>query len=426
VLVVAAALALPQACTTHVQPASTAPPSDDAGVPAEADVPAADTGVAYPAFAPSTPQVQSAGGAVQSAPRVVPVFFPGETQAATLTDAVGKYLASAEWRGATTEYGVGAATAAAAVQSLDAFPAGLSTPDFGLWLAAHLDGTHPEWGPTDDATLAASIFVVYPPAGSSLDAPPNPNYPLTPTLCGPEPWDLEGWHWQTTPAPGPAPAIVFAIVGACTYGGVSLLDRMTATTTHELVESATDPHFVTTPAYDAVDDAHAFWMELTGGGEIGDLCEEDFVTPGDVGYVVQRTWSNAAAAAGHDPCVPAVAPAYFNVQSDAPDSFFDPYAGTTVRGVTVPNHGSRTIDLHLFSDGPTDPWEVAGVDPNASGGGEPLLKLTLDRKTGVDGDVLHLTIEPLPDLAEGTTALYEIDSTLHGVTQRWYGEIVVQ
>jgi hypothetical protein len=200
---------------------------------------------------------------------------------------------------------------------------------------------------------------------------------------------------------------------------------MTSTTTHELAEAATDPLFLTSPAYAAVDDAHAFWMELTGGGEVGDLCEQDLVTPPDVGYAVQRIWSNAAASAGHDPCVPAVAPAYFNVAADAPDAFFDPYAGTTVEGVAIQPHQSRTIDVHLVSDGPTDAWQVTGVDPNAAQGGERLLKLTLDRDVGSNGDVLHLTIQPLFD-APGVTALYEIDSKLNGVTQRWYGEIVVR
>jgi hypothetical protein len=427
-LAVVAGLVMTEACTTAVHDSSAASsPGDDAGAPDDDGAASSGPDVTdqYPAFSPAAPQVVSAGGSVLSAPRIVPVFFPGETQASTFTDAITKYLASEEWRASTVEYGVGAATAAAPVQSADPFPAGLATSDFALWLASHLDGTHPEWGPTDDATLASSIFVLYPPAGSSLYAPPNLSTPLTPALCGPHPWDLEGWHWQTTPAPGPAPAIVFAIVGACTSGGLALTDRMTATTTHEIVEAATDPHFVTAPAFNGVDDAHAFWMELTGAGEVGDLCGQELTTPPDVGYLVQRTWSNVAARAGHDPCVPAVAPAYFNVTVDAPDGFYDPYAGVTVQGLIIPGGQSRTVDVHLFSDGPTDAWKITAIDPNAAAGGAALLKLTLDRDTGANGDVLHLTIAPLSD-ADAQTALYQIDSTLHGVTQHWYGEIAVQ
>jgi hypothetical protein len=433
VLIVVAGLAMTQGCAGGTPSSSNDPPvtpvgEDDAG-PSEAGA-STQEAAAYPAVAPSMPAVENAGGTVLSAPRIVPVFFPGETQAAMLTDAIGKYVVSAEWRAATAQYGVGGTTAADPVLSTDALPSSITTGDLGTWLAGHLDGTHPGWGPTDEGTLASSIFVLYPPAGVAIYAPEeDPSDPMAVTLCGPRVWDIEGWHWQTTPGrysrPGSNPPIAYALVGACSYDGVALADRMTSTTTHELAEAATDPRFVTSPAYASVDQAHAFWMELTGGGEIGDLCEGNLVTPPDVGYAVQRLWSNAASAAGHDPCVPAVTPAYFNVAADAPDALFDPYVGVTVKGVAIPAKQSRTIDVHLISDGPTDAWQVTAVDPNAAQGGAPLLKMTFDRDVGANGDVLRLTIEPLFD-APGVTALYEIDSKLHEVTQRWYGEIVVQ
>jgi hypothetical protein len=426
VLLTVAGLALMQACTSGASPSPASPPvtGDDADAP-EAGIPAPEA-AGYPATAPSLPTVERTGGTVLAAPRVVPVFFPGETQASMLTDAIRKYVVSAEWRAGTAEYGVGATTVADPVTSTDALPSSLATTDVGTWLAGHLDGTDAAWGPTDRATLASSIFVLYPPVGTTVFAPEqDPSDPSAITLCGSRPWDLQGWHWQTTPAPGPAPALAFALVGACTANGVSLADAMTSTTTHELAEAATDPLYVTSSAYSSVDEPHAFWMELTGGGEIGDLCEQDLVTPPDVGYAVQRIWSNAAASAGHDPCVPAVAPAYFNVAADAPDVFFDPYANAMVDGVAIPAKQSRTIDVHLVSDGPTDAWQVTAVDPNAAQGGITLLKMTFDRDGGSNGDVLHLTIRPQFD-ESGETALYEIDSKLHEVTQRWYGEIVVR
>jgi hypothetical protein len=429
VLVVLASLAMMPACGSGAGQNS---PAETDGSPAtDEDAGASDAGTstpeaaAYPATAPSLPVIESAGGTVLATPRIVPVFFPGETQAAMLTGAIGKYVASAEWRDATGPYGVGATVAADPVASADALPDG-ATVDVGVWLASHLDGSDPAWGPTDRATLASSIYVLYPAAGTTVFAPGrDPSDPAAATLCGTRPWDLPGWHSQTTPAPGPAPAIAFALVGACAPAGVSLADAMTSTTTHELAEAATDPLLITSSAYSSLDEAHAFWSELTGGSEIGDLCEQKLVTPADVGYAVQRIWSNAAASAGHDPCVPAVAPAYFDVAADAPDSLFDPYANAEVRGVAIPQGQSRTIDVHLLSDGPTDAWTVSAVDPNQAQGGAELLKMTFDHDTGSNGDVLHLTIQPLFH-APGETALYELDSKLHGVIQRWYGEIVVR
>jgi hypothetical protein len=426
-LVVLAGLAVTPACGGPAQPASASPPSTpDAG---EAGAPPTPPPPAYPAVTPSVPSVQSAGGTVLASPRVVPVFFPGETDAATITDAVTRYAASAEWSAATAQYGVGAASVAPAVSSTDALPAGLTTSALGYWLEQHLDGTHPEWGPVDEATTASSIYVLYPPVGATVYAPQqDPSGTMPASLCGPHPWDPVAWHWQTTPAPGPYVPVAFAIVGRCSFDSASVQDRVTAATSHELVESVTDPLFVTSPAYSGVDDAHAFWMELTGGGEIADLCAFDaasLVRPADVGYAVQRTWSNAAAAAGHDPCVPSHNGAYFNVAADAPDTFYDPYASVAVNGVAIARGQTRTIDLHLYSDAPTDAWHVKAVDPNAAAGGAELVRLTLDADTGKNGDVLHLTIAPQFQ-GYDTTALYEVDSTLNGVTQRWYGEIVVR
>ena len=432
--VVVACLAAMQACTGGA-PGSAAPAGDDNGddvvapEAGEAESPA-EAAAPYPATAPDAPKVQSAGGTVLSTPRIVPVFFPEETQASALTDAITKYVASAEWRSATSGYGVGATTVATPVQVTASLPSTMTSDDLGAWIGSQLyDGTSAGWGPVDEPTIASTLFVLYPPTGITIYAPgEDPGDPAAATLCGPRPWDLEGWHWQSTPVPGPTAPIAFAVVGACTSGDVSLEDRMTATTSHEIAEAATDPLFLTSPAYSGVDDAHAFWEELYGGGEIGDLCAQDasdLVKPSDVGYVVQRIWSNAAASAGHDPCVPAAGAAFFDVAVDAPDSIFDPYVDVDVHGVAIPSGKSRTVDVRLFSDGPTDAWKITAVDPNAAQGGRPLLQMTLDEDSGKNGDVRHLTIRPL-FTESGVTALYEIDSTLHGVTQRWYGEIVVQ
>ncbi len=428
------------ACTSSVGPTSSASSGSEGNAVAAPDAGSSTAepqpeAAPFPAVAPSAPAVQNAGGTLLSSPRIVPVFFAGETRADALDDAISKYVASSAWTASTREYGVGAATVAAAVHVTEALPTQMTTPDLGSWIAMHLDGSHPEWGPSDDATIATSVYVLYPPPSTRLLAPQeDASDPMAASLCD-SLYDLTGWHWQTTPAPGPAPPIAFAVVGACSSDAtVSVLGAMTATTSHELVEATTDPRFLTAPAYASVDDAHAFWMEVTGGGELADLCNldaSDFVTPLDVGYLVQRTWSNAAAAAGHDPCVPAPAVPYFGVDADAPDVFHDPFAEADVHGVAIPEGQSRTIDVHLFSDAPTGDWLVTALDPQAQAGGPPMLAFSLDRATGNNGDVLRLTITPLAG-GRGTTALYELDSTStagavsgSGV-HRFFGEIVVR
>ena len=62
-------------------------------------------------------------------------------------------------------------------------------------------------------------------------------------------------------------------------------------------EAATDPQPLDNPAYLQVDDNHAVYARLTGGGgEVGDMCEayaDANFQPTDFPYMVQRIWSNA-------------------------------------------------------------------------------------------------------------------------------------
>jgi hypothetical protein len=151
------------------------------------------------------------------------------------------------------------------------------------------------------------------------------------------------------------------------------------------------------------------------------MCELDadayFVPPGST-YMIQRSWSDAAAAKSRNPCVPAPAAPYFNsmpVVSDTVSFNESAYAfsGTT-RGVTIPVGQSKTIDLQLFSEAPTaGPWTVSAYDyesffctPTPSiPCPPPNLALALDGTTGQNGDTLHLTITVMSaDTALGAEA----------------------
>ncbi|CAN5903841.1 hypothetical protein BH11MYX4_BH11MYX4_33010 [soil metagenome] len=175
--------------------------------------------------------------------------------------------------------------------------------------------------------------------------------------------------------------------------GSGTLDAITKATSHELVEAVTDPFYYTKPAYASADPDHAAWT-LATVGEVGDMCElepQDGVRLGS--FLVQRSWSNAAAAAGHDPCVPAVAGPYFTASPTLLDDVpIELGTATTTKGIRVPVGESRTIEIALRSDGPTAAWRVDARDGAALSGGPKELDLTLDRKTGANGDVLHLTI----------------------------------
>jgi hypothetical protein len=202
-------------------------------------------------------------------------------------------------------------------------------------------------------------------------------------------------------------------------GGLVLagLDPVTAGASHELIEAATDPFADLDPAFATVDADHIAWAVALGGGEVGDLCAGDsasFVKFPELPYVVQRSWSNAAAAAGHDPCVPTVTKdPYFAAAPVPVDTVAGPGVSTT--GVLVAPGTPRTIDLDLFSDGPlAGPMTVQAreVRPGMSN-----LSFQLDRAAGENGDTLHLTISA-SHVVQGRAIA--IEATVGAVHHSWY------
>ncbi len=223
--------------------------------------------------------------------------------------------------------------------------------------------------------------------------------------------------------------VAYAIVCTCPGfdgPGVSTLGSLTTALSHEIVEAATDPLPQSDPAWTKTDDADMGWSLITQG-ELADMCEFDadqYLTPTDMTYVVQRSWSNKAAAAGKDPCV---------LESTPPDVYFNsvPVVSDTVtaswyfgdvqtQGVKIALGQTRTIDVKLFSDAPTSgPWHVEAYDYAEVYGGAPNLKLTFNTNTGSNGDVLKLTIKALKKDADFGAAPFYIESTLGNASNLW-------
>jgi hypothetical protein len=154
------------------------------------------------------------------------------------------------------------------------------------------------------------------------------------------------------------------------------------------------------------------------GGEVGDLCTE-LANPGsslvfEDGYYLQRIWSNVAAQAGNDPCVPALSP-YFNV------------AVPSSAGLQSLNVGQSTeIRLQPFSDSPTSPWEVRAIDGSTFlGASTPSLDLTLSADSTSNGSPLILTVKLLALPTTGYASFY-VDSLSDSSVHVWPGLIVVK
>jgi hypothetical protein len=135
------------------------------------------------------------------------------------------------------------------------------------------------------------------------------------------------------------------------------------------------------------------------------------MTVEESGFAVQRTWSNVAAAAGHDPCVPAPAPAdvpYFNVIGADPDV------------LTLAVGASKTLELTAFADAKLgEPMQLSVQELTETMGGHDVLDLTLDESSRQPGEKLHVTVKlkaapdgPHSPTGVGQAAVFQVVSTV--------------
>jgi hypothetical protein len=325
----------------------------------------------------TAPQMVKVSGNVLTAPKIVPIFFASDaTMQAQIEDFLHQLGGSTYWTTTTSEYGVGALATLPTIVTSDTPP----TTDTALtsWLGGHFNGQN-GWPAAPDPQ---TIYAVFLPSGVVLH-----------TSFGDSCQAFGAFHDETKTT-GNTP-IVYALMPRCT-GPFPDLDALTGSTSHELIEAATDPLAESAPAYQDLDADHYIWA-YTPGAEVGDMCEYVGTAMQRLvgNYLVQRTWSNAAAAAGHDPCVPALAAPYMGAAPMLQDSeqIASIHSGmVTTKGVQVPLGMSKTIDVVLFSDAPSADFSVHADDVAQFMGGSPELSFAWDQLSGHNGDTLHVTV----------------------------------
>jgi len=384
----------------------------------------ASPGSTYPAFPVDAPQIQANQKTVLASPVVVTVTWPGDANASTwegLGDGIG---ASSYWSATTAEYGVGPATSGPSnhVRVAQPLPSSLSYTDLqnyvisALSAATSADGGAPEAG-----------------AGDAGDAGgPNPAWPA-PTL------DSKG-HSQTiyslfiassTTVTDPGSGQSFCTEGGLGYhddvvvGGVDVTYAVTLecpslntpaieeTAVHETVEAATNPYPESNSlGYVGFDPDHLAWDLYTGfNDELADACQnwQDayYQESGAFPYWVQRSWSNAAAKAGHDPCVPAAAGVYHGMtlfpsaeSTVKVDLSAIGAPSATTQGFKVTVGKPLTFQVGFFSDASTAPWTIGydfpaqtllfGTTGSPLGNGKATV--SIDKKTGQNGDEANVTV----------------------------------
>ncbi len=319
------------------------------------------------------PEVLSSGGRVLRNPRVIPITFAGDYNRDDVEDFVASFGCTAYWRAISREYGVGDAVGGTPIHVADPAPDAMSDRQIELWLKKNIEAKTPGWELPGPDTL----YAVYYPASTSVTLGRSSESCV----------DFGGFHKSFTLTDGTR--VAYAVNMDCEGSS----DEVTAVSSHEFIEAATDPFPDSAPAYQFPDPDH-FAYALQGGGEVGDMCVREEAGgqffPSDYPFMVQRSWSNAASRTMHDPCVPAIGDVYFNTIPSMPDRIpigFFSIAETA--GVKIALGSSSTIKVRLFADGPLDAWTVSAKDVTRDG---VHLAFSFDKTSGVSGDEVSLTI----------------------------------
>ncbi len=399
----------------------------------------ADAGSPYPAPHPPLPQAVSSGGPVLTTPHVQLIFYPNNANESALETFAQNLAASTYWATTTAEYDIGPLSyLGSTVLTGQTPPSVIASADVQTWMGQQIAaGT---FGTPDPETIYTLVY----PSTTTIQQPNSVSSLLGPVdSCS----TFYGYHDSVGVAStdGGAPTkFAYAIIATCTAS----IDDQTATMSHEWVESSTDPQatgdgpFALTggpgAAYYSVDSNDVVWEVLASGGEVADLCQPEGAaadyTPADIGYAVQRIWSNRLAAASHDPCAPDLAGLPFFQSAPVLNDMvvFTPLPNSgslMTKGVTIPVGQSATIEVDLFSDAPTSgPWTVTAGDllsrDFASYGVTPTLAFAWDQTQGENGDKLHLTITVTGASLFGGAHAFFITSTLGSRYYEWPGVVV--
>jgi hypothetical protein len=148
-------------------------------------------------------------------------------------------------------------------------------------------------------------------------------------------------------------------VGYAVLPRCSAIEELTVAASHEYFEWATDPFPQTKPAFNRLDDAHWAW-QAAFIGELGDLCtflDRENLNPPEIGYEIQRQWSNKLSLAGKYPCAPTKTAPYLQAIAIAADDALVPdYNGSKfaknikTKAVRIPPGGSKSVDVLIYSD----------------------------------------------------------------------------
>jgi hypothetical protein len=323
----------------------------------------------FPAVDPPSPSIVYAGGRFVRHPRVVTITWRGDDAAlVSRLEAFGASIARGTWWTTVTKDlcaragdCMGPGGDASSVRIDEPAPRRATLAELATMMAGLIDhGTLPR--PDDER-----VYLAYLPAASSILGIDD----------GCARFGTRAVHTTFAwPSGSNSAAWPIAFVLRCGDD----LGELTATASHELVETASDP------ALDGfrLDRAPRSLPFSLHGTEVVDLCSlitlDDHRASVD-GWTVDRVWSNQEARAARDPCVPHRAN--------------DPYVAVvpTQPIVTVTRaHPRAVVDLVGISERMVPTWSVGAFEIAALRGESGCLALDLDRRDAQNGAKLSLTV----------------------------------
>lgn len=363
---------------------------DDAAMP---DVGAPDAAFVPGPHAPFTPLTDQ-GGPRMAHPALVTITFAGDTRRAALEDYASWIVGSSWLLAVGGDYGVGSGTVGGTVVRPETAPATITDAEIQTFLAT---GILDHSIPTPPVGLAETIFLLYYPPGTVITVPG----------CGPVPvlrsCEVFGGYHQDAHVMGVD--FAYAVMPACPSMDASLTDveAVEHVASHEIIEAASDPFPLTDPAFLMASDPTSPLLSFLdcGGVENADLCELTPAVTREAGHVAQRSWSNSAAAAGADPCVPAnPALPYFNVTASP----------ATVQHVAAGSSVDYVLDAWSTAAIPAWTLQVGVIGPGLGTAAPLSVTPRLSRTTVNNGQSVTLHVAVDPGAAPGTAYVF-IDSS---------------
>jgi hypothetical protein len=302
----------------------------------------------------------------------VTINFAGETRH-TDFEQYSQWLVGSNWLTTVgSEYGIGAGTVGGTVQLADSAPTTpITSADVETYLATGItNGTIP----TPAGGFANALFLIYYPSTAQI---------TTTFVDGIMKQNCTDWLAYHGEAHTMGLDFSYAVVADCSLTGQALTNEqeMEMAASHEIIEAATDAFPITNPAYQVIADPTSGWYAYFAFEvEVGDLCEIPAIADMETGHVAQRIWSNAAAAAGNDPCIPTdpTVP-YFNT-SASPTTIAHVAAGATaqfqLQGWSVAPVANWTLSTDVPTDSAFSPMITFG-NMNMNNGGTTTMSITV-------------------------------------------------